>query len=321
MNRLTRFSNWWLTQYRGQGCLGRIILSAFTTGILLSSCFICFVSLSIVTTPFRPEPTAESQVVSLAVGEDTATAESSGSVATAITDTIQPIATAEDPATTFPNPTQEESARQATSPAIRAATAVVLTVEAAPTSTRPPTRIPPTATNPPLPTATQRILPTSLPPTAIPPTAVPPTAVPPTAVPPTAIPATAVLPTAIPPTSVPPTPVPATDVPPQPTAPLPVGNGVLEIIGVNKSAEYVDIRNNDVGPVDLAGWTLRSERGSQDCSLGGVIQPGEVLRIWAMAESAGQGGFNCGFGSNIWNNNESDPAVLINPSGQEVSRK
>jgi len=51
-----------------------------------------------------------------------------------------------------------------------------------------------------------------------------------------------------------------------------------------------------------------------------VIGGCQALRIWAMAEDAGKGGFNCGFGSSIWNNSKSDPAVLYDSSGAEVSR-
>jgi len=40
-----------------------------------------------------------------------------------------------------------------------------------------------------------------------------------------------------------------------------------------------------------------------------------------MVEDAGQGGYNCGFGSNIWNNDERDPAILFDASGSEVDRK
>jgi hypothetical protein len=72
--------------------------------------------------------------------------------------------------------------------------------------------------------------------------------------------------------------------------------------------------------VDLAGWILRSEKGSQDCALGGVLDAGQSLRIYARAEDAGLGGYNCGFGGPIWNNDDPDPAVLINPQGAEVSR-
>jgi len=83
----------------------------------------------------------------------------------------------------------------------------------------------------------------------------------------------------------------------------------------------VDIQNTGGEPVDLAGWLLRSERGAQDCALGGVIQPGQVLRVWALAEDADKAGYNCGFDSNIWNNSDPDPAVLHDPSGVEVSRR
>lgn len=49
--------------------------------------------------------------------------------------------------------------------------------------------------------------------------------------------------------------------------------------------------------------------------------PGATLRIWAMTEDADQGVFNCGFGANIWNNDDPDPAVLYDATGREVDRK
>jgi micrococcal nuclease len=96
--------------------------------------------------------------------------------------------------------------------------------------------------------------------------------------------------------------------------------GILAIILVDKIVEFVDIRNESGEAVNLAGWMLRSERGMQDCYLAGAIQPGEVLRIWAMASDAPQGGYNCGFSGPIWNNSEPDPAVLFDPAGVEVGR-
>lgn len=105
--------------------------------------------------------------------------------------------------------------------------------------------------------------------------------------------------------------------PPTETAPAALGARVV-IIAVNKREEYVDIQNQGDQAQDLGGWVLRSERGSQDCGLGGVLDAGATLRIWAMS---GPGGFSCNFGDNIWNNDESDPAVLYNNQGQEVSRR
>jgi micrococcal nuclease len=89
------------------------------------------------------------------------------------------------------------------------------------------------------------------------------------------------------------------------------------ITAVNKQAEYVDIKNVSLSAIDLTGWSLVSEKGEQTCYLGGMIQPGETLRIWAGSSPTG---FSCGFGGTIWNNNEIDPAVLYNPQGEEVDR-
>ena len=91
------------------------------------------------------------------------------------------------------------------------------------------------------------------------------------------------------------------------------------IVEVNKRDEWVDIKNTGEVDVDLAGWNLLSERGNQDCPLSGVIRAGETLRIWS--GTAQGGGYSCGYGSPIWNNSETDPAVLYNAQGVEVSRK
>ncbi len=93
-------------------------------------------------------------------------------------------------------------------------------------------------------------------------------------------------------------------------------SGVV-IVSVNKQAEYVDITNQTDQAVDLTGWRLVSERGNQSCSLSGILESKTSLRIYAMS---GSDGFNCGFGSDIWNNSQSDPAVLYNAQGLEVSR-
>jgi hypothetical protein len=105
--------------------------------------------------------------------------------------------------------------------------------------------------------------------------------------------------------------------PPTETAPVALGSRVV-IIAVNKPDEYVDIQNQGDQAQDLGGWVLVSEKGNQACSLAGVLDPGATLRIWAMT---GQGGFSCNNGSEIWNNSQSDPAVLYNTLGQEVSRR
>ena len=91
------------------------------------------------------------------------------------------------------------------------------------------------------------------------------------------------------------------------------------IVTVNKRDEWVDIKNVGEIDVDLAGWNLVSERGNQDCPLSGIIKAGETLRIWSWPLK--EAGYSCGYGSPIWNNSETDPAVLYNAQGVEVSRK
>ena len=90
----------------------------------------------------------------------------------------------------------------------------------------------------------------------------------------------------------------------------------LKITNVDKIAEYVTIQNPTATPVALTGWRLVSEKGSQTCGLGGIIQDGASLQIWTKSGP----GFSCNLPENIWNNQESDPAVLYNPQGQEVAR-
>ena len=119
-------------------------------------------------------------------------------------------------------------------------------------------------------------------------------------------------------TPVPPSPA-NTATQPAPTQPAatPTSGGSVLIIAVDKPAEYVDIQNLRDEPVDLGGWRLVSETGSQSCPLRGTLGPSEVLRVWARK---GDPGFDCGFSFNIWNDNQADPAVLYNEQGEEVSR-
>ncbi|HSB66009.1 MAG TPA: thermonuclease family protein [Anaerolineales bacterium] len=100
--------------------------------------------------------------------------------------------------------------------------------------------------------------------------------------------------------------------------PVPYSGQVI-ILAVNKREEWVDIQNVGDYDVDLAGWNLVSERGGQDCPLTGILQAGQVLRIWAMAAQGP--GFSCGYDTPIWNNSQTDPAVLYNAQGVEASRK
>lgn len=91
----------------------------------------------------------------------------------------------------------------------------------------------------------------------------------------------------------------------------------VEILTVNKTEEYVEIRNDTNAPVNLRGWRLVSELGNQSCALRGTLEPDEILRIWSRR---GNPGFDCRLANDIWNDNRVDPAVLYNAEGEEVSR-
>lgn len=104
----------------------------------------------------------------------------------------------------------------------------------------------------------------------------------------------------------------------QTALPTLIDGALIQIKVVNKESEYVDLENIGNQPQDLAGWSLVSERGNQACGLSGVILPGATLRVWA--NNPNGEGYNCNYGSEIWNNSEADPAVLYNNQGQEVAR-
>jgi len=93
--------------------------------------------------------------------------------------------------------------------------------------------------------------------------------------------------------------------------------GSVQIATVDKAKEFVDVQNGSNVPVDLSGWRLVSETGNQSCTLRGVLQPNETLRVWS---GKGDSGLSCEFRFNIWNDNQSDPAVLYDAQGQEISR-
>ena len=94
----------------------------------------------------------------------------------------------------------------------------------------------------------------------------------------------------------------------------------VEIVAVNVYDEYVDIENKTSPARDLTGWTLVSQKGNQRCTLAGNLPPGDTLRVWARAQDAGKGGYNCGFSQGIWSNSAPDPAVLLDEDGLLVSR-
>lgn len=93
-------------------------------------------------------------------------------------------------------------------------------------------------------------------------------------------------------------------------------SGSVQILTVNKPEEYVEIQNVGNGPVDLSRWKLVSVTGNQPCTLSGILQSNEVIRVWA---GMGTTGLSCAYAFNIWNDHQADPAVLYDAQGTEIS--
>jgi len=101
-----------------------------------------------------------------------------------------------------------------------------------------------------------------------------------------------------------------------------ISGPALKIIAVNKRAEYVTIQNLGSEPVNLRGWTLVSERGNQAWTVpfDFMLQPGATIRIHSGVGQNDESNLYSGFDGNIWRDDLPDPAVLLDPSGVEVSR-
>ena len=104
---------------------------------------------------------------------------------------------------------------------------------------------------------------------------------------------------------------------PTPAEAGPVGH-TLGILAVDKKRESVDLINRAEESQDLTGWVLVSEKGDQACQLWGKLEPGEILRIWALEGDADRGGLNCGFEEPVWYNSGPDRALLYAPDGRLV---
>jgi hypothetical protein len=105
-----------------------------------------------------------------------------------------------------------------------------------------------------------------------------------------------------------------------PTLPPEVGGDVI-IVEVNKLGEWVTLGNMGVSPIDLTGWKIVSENGSETCDLVDlVLTPEQDLRIWTMAQNAQPGDATCDRSAGMWSDTEPDAAALYNAQGQLVDR-
>lgn len=94
----------------------------------------------------------------------------------------------------------------------------------------------------------------------------------------------------------------------------------VQIDLVDKISEYVYIFNNSEEAQDLEGWVLISDRGDETCPLSGILESGEGILIWAMAEDEQEEGYNCGLETEMWDDDQEDTALLYDAEGQLVSQ-
>lgn len=81
----------------------------------------------------------------------------------------------------------------------------------------------------------------------------------------------------------------------------------LRIVGLDKAAETIELRNVGDAPLELDGWLVCSQRGNE--AQGGIIGtlgPGETRTFTNP-------------GDTIWSNSNPDDAALFDPNGQLVS--
>jgi hypothetical protein len=93
------------------------------------------------------------------------------------------------------------------------------------------------------------------------------------------------------------------------TPPPPHNTGNIDITtifyngsGTSEPDEYVEIRNNDTFPIQLANWTLRDQANHIYTFPNFIIQVAQVCRIYTNQNHPEWCGFNYGYGSAIWNN-------------------
>jgi endonuclease YncB( thermonuclease family) len=111
---------------------------------------------------------------------------------------------------------------------------------------------------------------------------------------------------------------------PAPTATVST-TGLMEIIRVSRRGtgwqdpdEYVEIRNSDVEPIQLQGWTLRDSEDHVYTFPGFVLGPGQYCRVFTNYYHASSCGFSYYSPSPIWDD-DGDCAYLRDSLGNLIS--
>jgi micrococcal nuclease len=89
----------------------------------------------------------------------------------------------------------------------------------------------------------------------------------------------------------------------------------------NLNGEWVTLRNDNSGPVDLSGWVLKDESASHRYTFptGFVLLSGEAVTIYSgCGQDTPKNRYWCNQGSAIWNN-DGDTAYLVDAEGNIVT--
>jgi len=96
--------------------------------------------------------------------------------------------------------------------------------------------------------------------------------------------------------------------------------GQVEIVALDKRAEYVTIENVGKTSIDISGWIVISVKGQQRFTFpdGYVLEAGQQCKLTS-GDLKGTADFTMA-NTTIWNNSSSDPAELYNNSGDLIDR-
>ena len=144
-----------------------------------------------------------------------------------------------------------------------------------------------------------------------------------------------------------PTPNPTASSPPEPTptstsaptltpiptptpTPIPLDPGIVieciffdGVIPRSEADEYVQLRNNGGGVVELKDWKLTDlSDETPEFTFGAyALEPGGRIRVYTNQVHPEWGGFSFGRRSSIWHNTEPDTAGLFSPDGRLVAQR
>lgn len=94
------------------------------------------------------------------------------------------------------------------------------------------------------------------------------------------------------------------------------------IVSIDKAKENVVIKNQGTSSIDLNGWKLVSEKGSQQYIFKAYgLSPGQTISVISGNDVLAGAGEILWTTDNIWNNYEDDPGALYDGTGNLVSRK